>query len=339
MASRPYLQWNSDRRFGIELELNSFDGKNRPEQGQRPAGIDYVAMVVARRECEIEIREWEHTHGNEVWVLKPDSSCGMELCTPVYKGWTGLKKCCEVVHAIQEDPKIKTDSRCSVHVHIEIGDLTPEEMGNVVAWWIKCEPVFMDSVPNHRKRNRYCQFMGMTSLFQHDTNIGGIDLVRKVGNVKYYSFNAMQFIKNGRKTFEFRIIEGDGCKDPLLIKNWVRLLIHFVEMAKKKPPVPFEEGNPWSSFLWLDPIDVFKFLGFLGDYELSPGLKQTRNWFLGRLQKFMPQDVNDGPRSVAYKELNEIIGNLAAEGIIIAPEVCLAPSDIKDALFNEELKS
>jgi hypothetical protein len=59
----PYLGFTSDRRFGIELELLAFDGKNRPENGLKPAGIDYVSMVVSRNSVEgTEIRDWEHTH-------------------------------------------------------------------------------------------------------------------------------------------------------------------------------------------------------------------------------------------------------------------------------------
>ena len=113
----PGLSFASDRRFGIELELLAFDGKNRPDPGQKPAGIDYVGMLVARNSTEgVDIRDWEHTHGNDVWVIKPDSSCGMEVCTPIMKGWTGLKKCVDVVHALGQDPKIKIDSCGAVSI-------------------------------------------------------------------------------------------------------------------------------------------------------------------------------------------------------------------------------
>jgi hypothetical protein len=339
----PYLSFSSDRRFGIELELNAFDGKNRPDPGQKVAGIDYVAHVVANNSTEgTDIREWEHTHGNDVWVVKPDSSCGMEVCSPIFKGWTGLKKCCEVVAAIGDDPKIKVDQRCSVHIHVEVADLSVEEIGSVIAHWFKVEPVFMDSVPPSRKRNRYCQFMGMTNLLQHDTRLNANDLIKRVGNVKYYSLNTNQYLRGHRKTLEFRIIEGDGCKDAYLIKNWTRLIIHFIEMARKRPlPCQYVENDPFSSVCWLDPEDAFKLLGF-GDnpweYELSPGLKQTRNWFLARMQKYMAKDIESGPRHYAYKELLTMLKRNEEAGDPITPENCLTPSDLKNALFCEETK-
>lgn len=340
----PYLSFCSDRRFGLELEILAFDGKNRPDNGQKPAGIDYVAMVVARNTTEgVDIREWEHTHGNDTWVIKPDSSCGMEICSPVLKGWTGVKKCCEVVHAMGEEPKIKIDQRCSVHIHVEVADLNVEEIASVIAHWFKAEPVFMDSVPPNRKRNRYCQFMGMTNLVQHDTRLSAGDLIKRVGNVKYYSLNTNQYLRNNRKTLEFRIIEGEGCKDPYLIKNWIRLIIHFIEMAKTRPfPGPYVENDPWSSLLWLDPEDVMRMLGFSDSpeqYELSPGLSQTRDWFLARLDKHMSKDIERGPRHHAYKELQAIMKRRADAGDPIIPEKYLTPSDLKDALFNEETKS
>jgi Putative amidoligase enzyme len=338
----PLLGFTYPRRFGIELELNAFDGKNRPDTGSKPAGIDYIAMLVAKS-CGgdgVDIRDWQHTDGNDGWVVKPDSSCGLEVCTPIFKGWDGLRKVCEVVHAFQLDPKIKVDNRCSVHIHIEVADLSQDQLGSIIAHWFKVEPVFMDSVPPHRKRNRYCQFMGLTNLVQHDARIVPSDIVRRVGNVKYYSLNTNQMIKNGRQTVEFRIIEGDGVKDPYLIKNWTRLIIQFVERASKLAyPGNYQIGNPWTSFCWLDPIDVFDMLGFNPEqYELSPGLQQTRDWFLARLQKHMAKDTEGGPRSIAYKQLQELIAKFNDYGINTNPADHLSPSDMRHALFCEEAK-
>ncbi len=341
-GTKPYLSFCYERRFGIELEINAFDGKNRPDPGQKPAGIEQVGMLVAKYSSEgVDIREWEHTHNNDVWVIKPDSSCGMEVCTPIYKGWQGLKRACEVVEAFHRDPKIKVDDRCSVHIHIEVADLTNEQLASIIAHWFKCEPVFMDSVPPNRKRNRYCQYMGFNNLVQAESRISAQDLIRKVGSVKYYSLNTKQLCQNGRKTIEFRIVEGQGCKDPYLIKNWTRLILHFVEMASKRPfPEPYQFGNPWSGFCWLDPDDVFKVLGFdPAEFELSPGLEQTRNWFMARLQENMSKDVHEGYRQFAYAEFMTMLDRYKTLGVEIKPEEHLFPEgDLKAALYHEELK-
>jgi hypothetical protein len=339
----PSLSFTSDRRFGIELEILAFDGKNRPEQGNQPAGIEKVAaLIVDNVEEPVDIKGYEHTDGNIGWVVKPDSSCGMEVCTPILKGWHGLKKACNVVNAFRDNPNIRVDNRCSVHVHVEIADLEKSELATIIAWWFKCEAVFLDSVPPHRKRNRYCQFMGLQNLLEAETRLNAEDLVKRAGQVKYFSLNTNQYVRNGRKTVEFRIIEGDGCKDPYLIKNWIRLLIHFVEMARRKGmPPPLREGDPWSSVLWLDPEDVLTFLGFNNnpkEFELSPGLTQTRDWFISRMWKHMSADAIT-LRQVARRQLDEILARFEKEGHPIVPEEHLTPTDMKAALYAEETKA
>lgn len=339
--TKPTLSFNSTRRFGVELEVLAFDGKNRPDPGHKVAGLDHVSVLISSKVTEqVNIKDYEHTNNNDDWVIKPDSSCGMEICTPILRGWNGVKKCCEVVSALASDEKIKVDERCSVHVHIEVGDLGQEQLASLIAYWMKVEPVFMDSVPRNRKRNRYCQFMGMTELLEHNTPMQYGDLLKRTSSIKYVSFNTKNI--SGRKTVEFRIIEGEGVKDPYLMKNWIRLLILFVERAASLPVPPnYEEGNAWSSVLWLDPEDVLRMLGLSDnpqEFELSPGLKQTRNWFLARLQKYMSNDEN-GPRQYAYRELQGILERFKRNGCEIKPECHLTPSDLKEAVFSEDTKS
>lgn len=339
------LSFNSQRRIGVELEVNAFDGRNRPETGKRPAGIEHVCRVVQENTEEgAMLKEWEHTQENEQWVCKPDSSCGIEVCTPPLKGWRGIRKVVQVVDAFAKDPKIKVDKRCSVHVHVEVADLSETQIGSVITHWVKCEPIFMDLVPPERKKNRYCQFVGMTTLFDTDVILTPGDIIKRVGDVKYYTLNTNQYRRsNGtRKTLEFRIIEGAGCKDPYLVKNWIRLLLHFVERTSKMPmPGPYKKDDPWSSYCWLDTKDVMRLLGFHNDphqYELSKGLTQTRNWMLARLMKYMMPDTEKGPRWKAFAELQEILAKFKEEGTVIDPQEHLSPSDLQDALYNESLR-
>ncbi len=273
------------RRFGVEIELNATDGCSKSED--LPEGIYYVGNLVNKTlKKSVEIDKWGHTHHNNIWTIKPDSSCGLEVCSPVSKGRFGLREICKVVDALAGDSILTSDERCSLHVHVEVADMCHEELAAVLTYWIKCEAVFMDSVPASRKRNRYCQFIGVSDLFEHDSTYGPYQIVNKLSSYKYYSINTYHYNKGKRPTVEFRITENAVCLNSYLLRNWIRLVLHFVEMAKNKPlPCRFQEGNPWSSFLWLDPKDVFSLLGFLpGQYELSPEMEETRKWFVYRLQ-------------------------------------------------------
>jgi len=341
----PVLSFNSQRRFGIELEINSFDKKSRPESGKRPAGIEHVARVVQENTEEgADIKDYEHTQDNSRWIIKPDSSCGIEICTPPLKGWRGIKKVCQVVEAFRRDSKISVDRRCSVHVHVEVADLCEAEIASIICHWIKAEQIFLDLVPLERKRNRYCQSIDMTSLFEVESQLAPADIIRRIGDVKYYSLNTNQMRRtnNQRKTLEFRIIEGAGCKDPFLCKNWVRLLLHFVEMTCRRPlPAPFKMNDPWTGFCLLDTKHVMDILGFGNDpsiYELSTGLTQTRNWMLARLLCYIDSGEGKGPRWKAAEELKEIVGKFAEQGVIIDPKEHLSPSDLVDALYNDNLR-
>jgi hypothetical protein len=80
------------------------------------------------------------------------------------------------------------------------------------------------------------------------------------------------------------VVENEACLDPFFIKNWIRFLLHFVEVTKNLLlPHDYREGNPWSGLLWLNPKDVFKVLKF--DELMSDGLRQMKDWFIGRIMR------------------------------------------------------
>lgn len=283
----------SYRRFGVEIELNTADGVVRKldrDKGDVPLGADRIAVLIRRTLNEpVEIQSWDHNYNNECWIVKPDSSCGIEVCTPVLKGYTGLKNLVQVVETFRRE-SISSDNRCSLHVHVNISDLSKSQLASVIAWYIKCEHIFMDSVPPLRKANRYCQMLGMTDFLNTDFSMDPDELLYSISTVKYYSINAYHFMKGGgfdcynsrKKTIEFRIGESDMCLDGLAVKNWVRLLLHFVEMTKNRPmPKKYQEGDRWTGLVWLDPSDMFSLLGF--NQPCSQGLYQIKKWFSDRI--------------------------------------------------------
>lgn len=326
------------RRFGTEIEINAFDGRSRPLiEENLPEGAHYVGSRVHEATGEkVLLHKWGHDHNNDLWIIKPDSSCGMEVCSPVSKGWYGLKKICQVIDALRNEPKVTADNRCSLHVHVDVSDLTADQLAAVLSWWIKCETVFLDSVPASRKRNRYCQFLGLCDMFEHDGTYNLEALVKRLGTSKYGTLNTYHFKAGKRQTIEFRIMENECCLNSYMAKNWIRLLIHFVEMAAKKGmPKAYEEGDPWTGYCWLDPKEVFELLGLDGSYELSLGLQQVKSWFLGRLLKNAPRSGLSGVmssegRSVAYSQYKDIV--------LESQESISIPNDIEEAIYGENFK-
>jgi hypothetical protein len=349
---RPGLSFKSNRRFGIEIEINAFDKRNRP-LGDKVAGIDSVAHLVTKyTNREVCVRPYEHTKEVNYWSVKPDSSCGMEVVSPALRGWKGLLEACSVVYGLQSDPQISADHRCSVHVHLETSDLNQNQLGSVLAQWIKSELVFMDAMPPERKVNRYCQALARGGKFSIENNPSPGELIETLGETKYFSLNTFQMMKTkkaggNRPTIEFRIGEAAGAKDAYMVKNWTRLLIHFVDCAASIPyPHPYskEKNNDRikNGLALLNPEDVFRILGFGTDpfeFELSNGLKQTRNWFIARLMKNIAPEQVGNPRVYAHKELQAIIARIEEdEGIKFDYEKELNPPDSALRIFCQETK-
>jgi len=320
MDSKP-LSFNYDRRFGVEIEVNALDGRDFVKyplhSGELPRGVEYVADLLRENLGKsVIINKWHYTHNNGEWVIKPDSSCGIEICSPVSKRWSGLKEICKVIELLKNDPLVKADHRCSLHVHVEVSDLLMSVLNRVLVYWIKSEPIFLDGVPDNRKLNRFCQCIGETDMFSLRDRFDTV--CNKLGEQKYLTVNTYHYCKGKRKTIEFRIIGNEGCLNPYLVKNWVRLLVHFVEMAAATLPlVNYEVGNRLSAFCWLDLEDVFDFLGFNGNRELSKGLEQTRNWFLASIQANVLSKHkgvwSPRGREVTERQVNNLISQLGVD--------------------------
>ncbi len=291
--NRP-IDCRSLRRFGVELELNTLNGiitKASRESREIPNGADYIAAVVrsAATSGNTEIACWNYIHNNNNWVIKHDTSCGLEINTPVFKGWTGLKNLIGVVDALSKYKKIKSNHLCSMHVHVDIGELNKYQLASVIAHYIKCEHIFFDSVPAQRKHNRYCQLIGMTDWFDTTFDMEPMEIISRVSQSKYGSLNTFHFVRGGgftdlndrRTTIEFRIAENAACLDPYFVKNWVRLLLHFVDITKNMMIPLKHNGYPRNGLAWLDFNSVCDLLEF--NKQLSPGLKQVRQWFMDRI--------------------------------------------------------
>lgn len=138
MDSKTILGFDYERPFGVKMEVNAFDGKDKLTSGWSdlpPLGIHDVTQVVCKElKVYVEIRPWGPTHWGRfggIWVVKPDGSCGMEVCSPVTKGWVGLRDICHVADALRGHEKIKADKRCSLHIHANVVDCSLQEVANI----------------------------------------------------------------------------------------------------------------------------------------------------------------------------------------------------------------
>lgn len=254
-----------ERMIGVEIELNSLDNRdflsNPLLRGEMPFGIEQVSRLISNIGLESEVHSWQYDHGNKKWSCKPDASCGIEVCSPVLR-FCELDQIFDVLDTINREDSIKADNRCSFHVHVDLSD---DEVGSVLAWWIKCEHVFMDFATAHRKNNKYCRGVGLTSLFNSDDPVIPCVLVKKMSD-KYLTTNSFHFFNKKRRSIEFRLAE--GTKNSEFASNWIALIFCFIDACK-------ESGLP-KDYVWLDTNEVL-------DFIFKNATAPLKKWFLERL--------------------------------------------------------
>ncbi len=251
------------RRFGVELEFNSMDNK-LPEGDFLPSGMLDIAEILKNELNEkIYVCNWHTTVNNDYWLVKPDSSCGFEICTPILKGFGDLKKLKNVISAVRKYNKIKSDRRCSFHVHFELSSTDDSYLANIITWWIRCELFFFLMVPNHRKESNYSQILSLSPLFFNNNFkndfIFDYSLASYIKDYKFYSINLYHFKKSNRKTMEFRIMDYSACLNEDYACYWILLLDKFLESCDKNNLV-FNGMVKKEDLKWLEIEDVFKFL-------------------------------------------------------------------------------
>lgn len=280
--------YDSNRRFGVEIEINSFDLLSKPiNDKSMPNGIEEVACaIVGELKQNIVITKWQNDHYNTSWGIKPDSSCGMEIVSPVLKGNYGINQVCEVVNVLEKN-NFPSDKRCSVHVHVDVSDLTDQKLLSILTWWIKCEAVFFDAMLSCRKVNSYCMMIGLNKAFQIDKKFYTLyEIINIFGKIKYYSLNTYHKNNNKRNTIEFRIMDHDACKNVDDMKNWIKLILHFCECCiDAGMPKKFIQKNYMTGYYWIDPCDFMSFLKMSDEYDLSDELNDIKHWFLNRCMR------------------------------------------------------
>lgn len=348
-----FLEFNYNRRFGVEIEINAFDKAVNRSIADPPKGIREVAFFVLEVTGETtKISEWGPTHWLQndqilhenktgCWIVKPDGSCGMEICTPILKGWLGLKKVCEVIDAISQKNiplrssyiketqsyyRIMADDRCSIHVHIDIADCNVIERERIIKHWIKVEHILVNCLPKCRKDNKYCKLISLHDWFHFDSKIGYEELIKKLGESKYLTLNTYHLLNGDRQSLEFRLGDSVICKNSFFAKNWIRLLLHFVECAKRKEVVDFK---------WVNLQDLLSLLCFDDKHNLSGGMEQVKSWFLARLLFNIHADKEgalcSNTKKILLKQLMEILDEKWVAGAVHR----LYPFNKKEVVYGD----
>lgn len=255
---------HSPRRFGVEIEYNSFDGQSRSRSDHDlPVGIYDIANCISNTVSDVvEVCKWHYTNNNKRWVIKPDSSCGIEVCSPPLRGLNGILEVVKVIENVSLCKNVFADDRCSFHVHVEIEDFSHDQIMFMFEKYVNCE-IFLSMMTNpYRWLNQYCTPIGFCKDFSSDKSYTFDQCLQKLSAYKYYGINLYHYAKNKKKTIEFRSMGNECCMDSDDAKNWCKLLLCFVERCKS-----FVGNKSWVNLRYLSVMDALNFLNIIEFFD------------------------------------------------------------------------
>lgn len=278
-----FVNFHSRRKFGIELEFN---------QKITPANlVKIVKETDPKRPVEYS-GHYTQDYSNSYWHVKFDRSCGdikdqggWEVASYVGKNYKDIE-CMELVTNALKGIGAEVNSDCGLHIHAEAADFNEDQMGVLVAYWLKMEPVILEMVPKHRRNYKYCKPLtkkiNTTTKFDNASNFWAKVRPQGMGNTeRRVTLNLCNYANhvNGKSTIELRLPEGTNEGNE--VKNWLKFYLCLVDSLKRRE-MPKD----------LTPFGLKETLEFAGLHGESPflilsvGLRATKMWFLKRILKY-----------------------------------------------------
>jgi len=257
-----------NRRFGVELEYNALDNNSRSkDKNNLPVGIfSYSNSIAKKIGKSVDVNGWQYTNNNNAWVVKPDSSCGLEVCSPPMVASEAIHQLKDVVDGLNDSKFARSDGRCSFHVHVEIEDLSENQVWNLFLNWVRNELFFYLLTNNDRWLNHYCQPIGFSAIFDKHEALTYSNMLRRLSEYKYYAINLYHYKKKRKKTMEFRIMGNNACINSIDAVNWCKILICFVERAKDISMEKWIKSMSYANFP--ETISFMDFDGFFNDKNI-----------------------------------------------------------------------
>lgn len=297
-----YKKFDSQRRFGVELETSNTLTKAKVRN-----------VIKAVSDHHSFVTKYQLSGESQSWHVKDDATCGplgrqgpkgVEVASFVAKGIPDLQHIAEVAQELHR-AGCRVNDNCGLHIHAEAKDLSEEDVGVILAYWLKIEPILAMALPTSRNANVYCRRMldnrpkELKFLDYFDWTASDLYHTLKPTNLSYYEnedrrvnlnlvnyTRAVTYETNHRNTLELRWPE--GTLDPRDIKCWVRLFLSFIDTCKTLP-MPIS----------LHPANLFQALTYLGLNHsndtfiiFSEGLHDTKTWFLERILEHGSKPIN-----------------------------------------------
>jgi len=299
-----YQEFPNQRRFGVELEVS-----NNISKQEIGVIINEYEFFYSLNRKNVRVTAgpegWAQTRDNDYWHVKFDRTCG-PLGKKIDHGWeiaSYIGSNIEDVNHISrlarflKNAGAEVNLNCALHVHVEVKDFNEHKMGILLSMWLKIENFLLMACHPSRFNNQYCmpirRKLGRCSNWydpecpeQVWKNLRPCNLNIHNNHDKRETLNTVGFATATcnpfftRNTVELRLPE---CMlDEFHVKNWIRLIVNFVECSNKKMSAP-KDLKPAKNIK-----EALNYLGLSGEEEfliLCPDLVSTKAWFLRKIIK------------------------------------------------------
>lgn len=165
--------------------------------------------------------------GGIEFVTKPLSTVEIDLFADAYAEWAS-------------DKQIQLSDRCSTHIHVNVQDMTAEQLSSFVWLSAAVEPLLMEFSNAQRRNNTYCVPMYFSTnlsswysevlrLFKEQRGGELSNLLQRAP--KYAAIGGFRLREYG--TLEFRMFP--GLESGQQLKDWARILEAIRQMAISTP--------------------------------------------------------------------------------------------------------
>lgn len=316
-----YRNFWSQRGFGVEFEVSPTFTK----QEIAAKVIRFEQTLGKNRHVRTEPgpKGWAETVDNNYWHVKYDSSCGPSMDkkkkTPGWEIASYIACGDDDVVAISRlaaflaTEQLQVNENCGFHVHVNASDFAPSKMGILLSRWMMLEPVLLQSLPKHRRNNKYCR--PIYKKFAHVIpfartaeslweNMKPHNFCPHENADKKVSINTVGYAQklcspyHCRPTIELRLPE--AYLDEAFTANWIRLFLHFVEISRNDSEIRHQKRHGQSDLdFTMEMLGIDHGAGEFCIFDKS--LHDLRVWFLQRIVQFgaLKRVVNDADKKLA----------------------------------------
>lgn len=236
----------------------------------------------------------------QCWNLVIDGSAGWELRTPpshlVSDSTFALLS--DFFAAAKRELDAESNARCGTHVHLDMTEVTPAVIRQLILSYILLEPMMLAPISPHRYGAD-----GYNPIFSNFTaqHIGQSP-DNTLHHLTEHRSSLSTYALQTHGTLEFRSLQ--GTLDATVISAWSHVIGRMFQAASnhQKQGIKFIGAMP---SLRPTPKNIRHFLKFL-DLErddLSPGLKAARSWYLVNVRRMHRRKTY---QDVLLKSINRV---------------------------------